>query len=284
MPGRGKSATSRITARTASGRRLSSCVTQSLIPLSGVPPGVVHRFIYRGVRGLALVESRFDLLPGLRANDRTGGRDPSGAANGPRTATGLPRLVITNRSPASTTASSLEESCRNSLTVANFTMGNGDSIYVIARRQPIALTLRADACGIAPRNVVECQRVARASIIDRITVRDYRCFRDKQTARLAPLTLLVGENSTGKTSFLALIRAFWDVAVRETSRISRSTRTISAPFERFRTIAAQTAAPPIRSRLVIRMNQESSFILILIRTTSYLSTLRSPSAEEHYSR
>ncbi len=51
--------------------------------------------------------------------------------------------------------------------------------------------------------------------MDRITVRNYRCFREKQTARLAPLTLLVGENSTGKTSFLALIRALWDVAVRE---------------------------------------------------------------------
>jgi predicted ATPase len=32
---------------------------------------------------------------------------------------------------------------------------------------------------------------------------------------LAPLTLLVGENSTGKTSFQALIRALWDVAFRD---------------------------------------------------------------------
>ena len=31
-------------------------------------------------------------------------------------------------------------------------------------------------------------------------------------ARLAPLTLLVGENSTGKTSFLAMVRALWRVA------------------------------------------------------------------------
>jgi hypothetical protein len=52
--------------------------------------------------------------------------------------------------------------------------------------------------------------------MDRITIRNYRCFREKQSARLAPLTLLVGENSTGKTSFLALIRALWDVAVKET--------------------------------------------------------------------
>ena len=48
--------------------------------------------------------------------------------------------------------------------------------------------------------------------MDQITLKDYRCFHEEQTARLAPLTLLVGENSTGKTSFLALIRALWDVA------------------------------------------------------------------------
>ena len=48
--------------------------------------------------------------------------------------------------------------------------------------------------------------------MDSITLENYRCFREKQTARLAPLTLLVGNNSTGKTSFLALIRALWDTA------------------------------------------------------------------------
>ena len=46
-----------------------------------------------------------------------------------------------------------------------------------------------------------------------ITLQNFRCFRERQTARLAPLTLLVGDNSTGKTSFLALIRALWDVGV-----------------------------------------------------------------------
>ena len=35
----------------------------------------------------------------------------------------------------------------------------------------------------------------------------YRCFPNKQKARLAPLTFLVGANSTGKTSFLAMLRA-----------------------------------------------------------------------------
>ena len=44
-----------------------------------------------------------------------------------------------------------------------------------------------------------------------VTVENFRCFGDKRTVRLAPLTLLVGENSTGKTSFLALIRALWDM-------------------------------------------------------------------------
>jgi len=42
-----------------------------------------------------------------------------------------------------------------------------------------------------------------------------RCFNTEQSARLAPLTLLVGDNSTGKTSFLALIRALWDLKVSQ---------------------------------------------------------------------
>lgn len=49
-----------------------------------------------------------------------------------------------------------------------------------------------------------------------IRLRDFRCFHEEQTARLAPLTLLVGDNSTGKTSFLAAVRAVWDVAFEET--------------------------------------------------------------------
>lgn len=48
--------------------------------------------------------------------------------------------------------------------------------------------------------------------MDEITLRDFRCFHGEQTARLAPLTLVVGENSTGKTSFMAMIRALWEIA------------------------------------------------------------------------
>lgn len=46
--------------------------------------------------------------------------------------------------------------------------------------------------------------------MDSITIENFRCFYKEQTVPLAPLTLLVGENSTGKTSFMAMIRILWD--------------------------------------------------------------------------
>ena len=48
--------------------------------------------------------------------------------------------------------------------------------------------------------------------MEEITLKSFRCFHEEQHARLAPLTLLVGENSVGKTSFMALIRALWNMA------------------------------------------------------------------------
>ena len=45
-----------------------------------------------------------------------------------------------------------------------------------------------------------------------LRLRNFHCFHERQTVPLAPLTLLVGENSTGKTSFLAAVRAVWDAA------------------------------------------------------------------------
>ena len=51
--------------------------------------------------------------------------------------------------------------------------------------------------------------------MEEITLRNFRCFRDEQTVRLAPLTLLVGENSTGKTSFMAMVRALWELAFHD---------------------------------------------------------------------
>ena len=58
--------------------------------------------------------------------------------------------------------------------------------------------------------------------MDEVRLENFRCFREQQTARLAPLTLLVGENSTGKTSFLAMVRALnaifagvWDYSFKD---------------------------------------------------------------------
>ena len=53
--------------------------------------------------------------------------------------------------------------------------------------------------------------------MNEVTLTDFRCFHEEQTTRLAPLTLLLGENSTGKTSFMAMIRALWTVAFQQRS-------------------------------------------------------------------
>jgi predicted ATPase len=42
--------------------------------------------------------------------------------------------------------------------------------------------------------------------MESIIIENFRCFKKAQTVHLKPLTLLVGENSTGKTSLLAAIR------------------------------------------------------------------------------
>ena len=56
----------------------------------------------------------------------------------------------------------------------------------------------------------------KAGQISEVRLRNFRCFRDRQTALLRPLTLLVGDNSTGKTSFLAAVRAIWDAVYQQT--------------------------------------------------------------------
>ena len=50
-----------------------------------------------------------------------------------------------------------------------------------------------------------------------IDIRNIRCFRSSGTVRLAPLTLLVGENSTGKTTFLACLRLAWNACLGDKS-------------------------------------------------------------------
>ncbi len=47
--------------------------------------------------------------------------------------------------------------------------------------------------------------------MDQIIVEGVRCFRNRQTIPLRPLTLLVGENSSGKSTALALTRIAWEM-------------------------------------------------------------------------
>ena len=82
-----------------------------------------------------------------------------------------------------------------------------------------------------------------------IRLRDFRCFHERQTARLAPLTLLVGENSTGKTSFLAAVQAVWDAAYGSGAPDFRK-----APFD-------LGAFPEIVHRRGGRANSANSFVI-----------------------
>ncbi len=50
--------------------------------------------------------------------------------------------------------------------------------------------------------------------MDKVIIENFRCFGARQEVPLAPLTVLVGENSTGKSTFLAAIRLAWDIANR----------------------------------------------------------------------
>ena len=52
--------------------------------------------------------------------------------------------------------------------------------------------------------------------MEKIHFESFRCFREQQNVKLAPLTLLIGENSTGKTSFLALVRILTHLARGDT--------------------------------------------------------------------
>ncbi len=47
--------------------------------------------------------------------------------------------------------------------------------------------------------------------MDTLILEDFRCFAGRHEIPIRPLTLLVGENSTGKTSFLAAVRAAHDL-------------------------------------------------------------------------
>ncbi len=48
--------------------------------------------------------------------------------------------------------------------------------------------------------------------MDRLIIENVRCFRGRHEVPLAPLTILVGENSTGKSTLLAMARLAWESA------------------------------------------------------------------------
>lgn len=48
--------------------------------------------------------------------------------------------------------------------------------------------------------------------MDALIIKNFKCFLSSGEVPLKPITLLVGENSTGKSSFLAAIRLAWDLA------------------------------------------------------------------------
>jgi predicted ATPase len=48
-------------------------------------------------------------------------------------------------------------------------------------------------------------------IMNQLLFEGVRCFHDLHICPIKPITLLVGENSTGKTTFLALTRIAWDI-------------------------------------------------------------------------
>ena len=52
--------------------------------------------------------------------------------------------------------------------------------------------------------------------MDTLILEDFRCFADRHEVPIRPLTLLVGENSTGKTSFLAAVRAAYGLMFQTT--------------------------------------------------------------------
>lgn len=61
-----------------------------------------------------------------------------------------------------------------------------------------------------------------AAVIDSLCVSNFRCFGEEQRAAVRPITLLVGENSTGKTALLGAYRALHGVLSGEEVDFNRS--------------------------------------------------------------
>ncbi len=71
-----------------------------------------------------------------------------------------------------------------------------------------------------------------------LTCEGVRCFRKPQRVDIAPLTLLVGENSSGKSTLLALNRIAWDAASRGTDGIFNNPPFLLGAFDQILTTAS----------------------------------------------
>ena len=78
-------------------------------------------------------------------------------------------------------------------------------------REVVGGLIRCSDCSMSCHPCEDRANRGDSRAMDEIAVGNFRCFGEVQRARLAPLTLLVGENSAGKTSFMALARALWEM-------------------------------------------------------------------------
>src|SRR4051812_24487835 len=83
--------------------------------------------------------------------------------------------------------------------------------------------------------------------MDRLIIENVRCFRGRHEVPLAPLTILVGENSTGKSTVLAMARLAWDLATAETLNFNEEPFLLGA----FEQIASSEPGQEPASRFVV---------------------------------
>ena len=71
---------------------------------------------------------------------------------------------------------------------------------------PVRFALIASVIGSDDRHAEHAKEDLVVDDARELILQDVRCFQDEQRGRLRPITLLVGENSTGKTTFLGCYR------------------------------------------------------------------------------
>lgn len=79
--------------------------------------------------------------------------------------------------------------------------------------------------------------------MDRVFFEGIRCFYSRQEVPLAPVTILVGENSSGKSTALALIRLAWDVLWEEEPDFNQEPFLLGA-YEQIASFHGKALRPP----------------------------------------